>query len=196
MRGVLAPKRDEQAVVYLQECFTLLEEWVAKVRELEQEEATRDHRARGARERSPLKRKEEAKDSRPVPAPENPAQTESSQSARGAPPKAPPVPPQPREKGGDSEASQPVVPAPKPEPALPVEGRELSKVTSQSRAVPRPSQPPGERLRGRSPSLGLFAKKKAEPKKAVEPTSKTEVESPPREVKDCLLYTSPSPRDA
>ena len=129
LRGVLAPKRDEQAVVYLQECFSLLEEWVAKVKELETEEASGDRRGTGARERSPLKRKE-AKDSRPVPSKEKPAHSESSQSALAIQPKAPPFQPTPRSKG-----------------ALPVEGRGTDKVTSQ--AVERPPEavvesPPGE----------------------------------------------------
>ena len=85
LRGVLGPKRDEQALVFLQECFSLLEEWVAKVKELETAEATEEQRRRGGRERSPLKRREEPKESRPGPSQEKPAPS--------VPPKAPPVEP-------------------------------------------------------------------------------------------------------
>ena len=159
LRGVLGPRRDEEAVIYLQECFTLLEEWIAKVKELEAAEDTGDHRARAARDRSPLKRKEEPKENRPAPAPD-----------RTAPPVQPKAPP--------------VSPLPRPDSALSVEGREVSKITSQSRLVPRPSQPPSSARRGRSPSLGLFAKKKAEPKKEVEPPATAAEEKPPRELKD------------
>lgn len=41
-------------------------------------------------------------------------------------------------------------------------------MTSQNRAIPRPSQPPRGSSRGRSPSKGLYAKKKAEPKALVD----------------------------
>ena len=157
LRGVLAPDRDEQAVIYLQECFTLLEEWITKVKELESLETAGSHRPRGARERSPLKRREEASESRPAPAPSKP---ETAQ------PKTPPIQPPSR-----------------PDSALSVEGRDHAKLTSQSRVVPRPSQPPSGGRRGRSPSQGLYAKKKAEPKKEAEPAPSAEVDKPSGELR-------------
>ena len=165
LRGVLAPKRDEQAVIYLQECFSLLEEWVAKVKELEASVTTGDHRARGARDRSRLKRREETKDCRPVPAQEK--------SAQPVQPKTPPV--------------QPLL---KSEGTLPVEGREVSRVTSQSRIVPRPSHQPSSAHRGRSPSLSLYPKRKAEPKREVEALPEAAVEQPPGELKE-----TPKPKE-
>ena len=50
--------------------------------------------------------------------------------------------------------------------------------------MPRPSQPPGEGHRGRSPSLGLVAKKKAEPRKAVESPPEEAAEKAPGELND------------
>lgn len=55
-------------------------------------------------------------------------------------------------------------------------------MTSQQRAVPRPSQPPRGLPRDRSPSQGLGAKKKAEPKKVVDSPKEEEKDSPQGEL--------------
>ena len=133
LRSVVSAERDETAVVFLQECHSLLEEWIGKLRELEAKEHPQASSARG---RSPLKRREEPRDKQTQEKPHRPV---------APPPKAPPV------QGGD-------------------------RVTSQNRAVPRPSQPPRGASRGRSPSKGLYAKKKAEPKALVD--TPREVEQP------------------
>ena len=79
----------------------MLEEWITKLRELEAKDGSKSS---SARERNPLKRKEEHKEK----------QIQLERLEKGAvPAKAPPV-----------------VPTAKPEAALPVEGREVSRVTS------------------------------------------------------------------
>ena len=137
LRSLVAADRDETAVIFLQECQTLLGERAGKVKELEEKEDSPNPRASSARDRSPLKRKEESREKNAQQPEEKPHR------AVPPPPKAPPCLPASSERGGD-------------------------RVTSQSRAVPRPSQPPRGVSRGRSPSKGLYAKKKAEPKALVD----------------------------
>ena len=96
LRSVVAADRDETAVVFLQECHTLLEEWIVKLRELEANEGDSNPRASSARERSPLKRKEdrrekEAQSSSPKeskPVGEENTRSEKPQRAVAPPPKA------------------------------------------------------------------------------------------------------------
>ena len=111
IRNILTPKRDEEAVIFVQGCFSLLEEWVAKVNELEEEEEEKahNHKSAGGRERSPLRRKETTKGELPKSPREAPGHSDSAPSAAPAPAKAPPV--QPRSQ---SQVAPPVEGRPDP----------------------------------------------------------------------------------
>lgn len=95
-----------------------MEEWIGKLRELEAKEEESRPRASGARERSPLKRREENREKHAHPSEpkeSKPSREEATPSEKPrpsvpAPPKAPPVPPKFRERGGERVTSQCLVP--------------------------------------------------------------------------------------
>ena len=150
VKGVVSSEKDESAVVFYQGCFALLEDWLRTIKDLETKDTPTGSGSSASRHRSPSKgevsRKPQPRDNKEDTAEEK----KIDRKVSSAPAKAPPVQPSSHSR-----------------PALSVEGRSAQRATSQTRAVPRPSQPPREALRDRSPDLGLFAKKKAEPKKAV-----------------------------
>ena len=151
VKGVVSSEKDESAVVFYQGCFALLEDWLRTIKDLETKDTPTGSGSSASRHRSPSRGGDSHKP-QPRDIKEDTAEEmRSDRKAVSAPAKAPPVQPSSHSR-----------------PALPVEGRSAQRATSQTRTVPRPSQPPREALRDRSPDLRLFAKKKAEPKKAPE----------------------------
>ena len=148
VKGVVSSEKDESAVVFYQGCFALLEDWLKTIKDLEAKDTPTGSGSSASRQRSPSTAEHRSK---PQPKERREDTAEEKKTVRRestAPAKAPPVQPSSHSR-----------------PALSVEGRSSQQSTSQTRVVPRPSQPPRGALRDRSPELGLFAKKKAEPKK-------------------------------
>ena len=130
LRSVVSAERDETAVVFLQECHSLLEEWIGKLRELEAKEDDSHPQASSARGRSPLKRREEPRDK----------QTQEKPHRAVAPPsKAPPTQPSPQDKGGDRVTSQNrTLPRPSQPPRGASRGRSPSKgLCTKKKAEPK-----------------------------------------------------------